>query len=115
LIKNGLGCLPESLYVKNDAFAGARIDQKPCEPEDLTQSQLTDLFGHRSKSDGPDGQFDFSGCTGLGDFGLMLEDEIRGWDSSWRVAKRFGFSDARGQFDMVHCRLLRDAARTRSF
>ena len=72
--------------MKNNAFAGACIDEKPGEPECLAKEQLNGLFSQRSKSNGLHCQLDFSGDTGFNNFRLVFEDDIDSGNSGRRVA-----------------------------
>ena len=78
----------KSLKMKNNAFAGACIDEKTGEPERLAQRKLDGLFGQRSKSNRPYRQFDLSVHPGFQHFRRVFENEINGRDSSGRVAQR---------------------------
>lgn len=53
----------ESLNMKNNALAGARIDEKSREPESFTQGEPDCLFSQRSEGNGPERQLDLSGNT----------------------------------------------------
>ena len=78
----------KSLKMKNNAFAGTRINQKTGEPERLAQRKLDGLFGQRSKSNCPYRQFDLSVYPSFKHFRRVFENEINGRDSSGRVAQR---------------------------
>ena len=78
----------ESLNMKNNALAGARIDEKSREPESFTQGEPDCLFSQRSKGNGFERQFDLSGNTRFKNFRLVFENEIDRGDSSGRVAQR---------------------------
>jgi hypothetical protein len=90
------------MKVQNKAFAGTRIDQKTCEPENSAQREPTGLFGQRAKGDCSDGQLDLPGDPCFNNFRLVFENEIGCWDAGGRVAKRTGLGDARCQVNAVH-------------
>jgi hypothetical protein len=74
--------------MKNNAFAGARIDEKTREPERLAQRKLDGLLSQRSESNCLDRQLDLSADTRFKHFRLVFENEVDGGDSSGCVAQR---------------------------
>ena len=78
----------KSLDMKNNAFAGARIDEKTGESKSLAQCKRGCLFSQRSKSNRFYRQLDFPGNTRFKNFRLVLENDIDSGNSGGRVTKR---------------------------
>ena len=88
--------------MKNQAFAGACIDQKSCQPEARSQGQPTALFSQRAKGNRSYRQLDLPDSTCFDHFRLVFEYKIGCWNAGRRVAKRTGLGNARYQVNMVH-------------
>ena len=97
--------------MKNNAFAGTCIDEKPGEPKSLPKKQLNGLFSQPSESNSLYCQLDFSGDTGFNNFRLVFENDIDSGNSSRRVAKRTQLGDTGGQIKLVHCNFRGTAAK----
>ena len=93
--------LIDGLNVKNDAFAGARIDQETGEQKSFSHFKQACCFCPRAEGDCSYCQLDLSAGTAFNHFGLVFEDKVKGGNSSGRVAKRTCLGDTRGQFYLV--------------
>ena len=78
----------QSLDMKYNAFAGARINEKTGKPESLAQCKPGCLFSQRSKSNRLHRQFDFPGNVRFNNFRLVFENDVEGGNSGGRVPKR---------------------------